>query len=407
MRRTCLLLSLALLLVLPLAAEAADMRATSSTQFLWFNDSLSGQDDEMFAEYLKMSITKLNQENTITIHGYGRGTYSLADDAAESDEELLGRLYYFYLDYRDVVQNVDLVAGRHFVNLPAGSALIDGATVNIRNIGPIGLRLLGGRNVLFSGDRNEIGGSDDSFMGAGISTDVIKLTHIEAAYARKTDDSDVARETVGITITTYLPKRIAVYGEAKYDLLSETTSELLAGIKFSPLERLTLTGEYYQSYPTFDATSIYSVFAVNQYQESLIKAEYALTEDYKLFMSYAAEDFDDGEDANRYEAGIAARPIADLALNVSYDRRNGYGGELSGIRFNGRYSVTSKTAVSAGIDWDDFRRETFEDETVKKYWVGGTHRFNETISLMVRAEDNVNVKYDQQYQGVATVNAEF
>jgi len=405
MRRTCLLLILVFLLSLPLAAHAVDMRVTSSTQYLRFNDVLNGEDDGMLAQYLRMSIAKLDPKNTITIQGYGRGTYRSTDERGA--EDLLGRLYYLYIDYRDVVENVDVIAGRHYVTLPAGSALIDGASLNIRNVGPVGLRILGGRNVVFSGDRGEITGGNDRFIGASVSTDAVTLTHIEAGYARKTDDSDVARETVGITVTSYLPKRIAVYGEAKYDLISEATNELLAGIKFSPLEALTLTGEYYESYPTFDATSIYSGFAVNQYQETLVKAEYALTDAYKVFMAYAAEDFNDGEDANRYEAGIAARPIPDLVLNVSYDKRNGYGGELSGIRFNGRYSITEKTTVSAGIDRDDFRRETFPDETVKKYWIGGTHRLNKTVSLTARAEDNVNVNYNHQYQGVAAVNAEF
>ncbi|MEK6742399.1 MAG: hypothetical protein AABZ15_02250 [Nitrospirota bacterium] len=405
MRRTCLLMCLALLLSMPLAAYAVDMRVTSSTQYLWFNDILSGKDDEMLGQYLKMSITKVNPGDTISIQGYGRGTYRSAD--AKGADDLLGRMYYLYLDYRNVVTDVDLIAGRHYAALPAGSALIDGGTLSIRNVGPVDLRILGGRNVVFSGDRGEITGGNDRFLGAGISTDAVRLTHIETGYARKTDGSDIARETVGVTITTYLPKRVAVYGEAKYDLLSEATNELLAGIKFSPLERLTLAGEYYESYPTFDATSIYSVFAVNQYQERLVKAEYAVTEAWKVFASYAAEDFNDGEDANLYHAGISARPVEDLVLNVSYDKRNGYGGVLSGFRFNGRYALSAKTAVSAGIDRDDFRRETFADESVKKYWIGGTHRFNKTLSLMVRAEDNVNVNYNHQYQGAASVNAEF
>lgn len=404
MIRTCLLLCLALLLASPLAAEAVDMGVTSSTQFLWFNDVLTGEDDEMFAQYLKVGVTKLNEANTATIHGYGRATYRSA--VGNETEDLLGRLYYFYLDYRDVVKDVDVIAGRHFVNTPAGTALLDGATLSIRNVGPVGLRVLGGRNVIFSGDRNEITGSDDLFIGAAVSTDAIKLTHIEAGYSQKTDDADVARETVGITVTTYLPKRIAVYGEAKYDLISEATNELLVGIKFSPLEQMTVTGEYYQSYPTFDATSVYSVFAVSQYQETVLKADYALSDNYKVFLAYAAEDFNDGADANRYEAGLAASPMANLHLNISYDKRNGYGGELSGIRLNGKY-LMGDTSLQAGIDRDNFRRETFSDETVKRYWLGGTHKLNKTVSLLVRAEDNVNVKYDHQYQGVAAVNAQF
>jgi hypothetical protein len=405
MRRSCLLLFCAILLLSPFAAAAVEMRVNSSTQFLWFNDFQIGEDEEMFAQYLKLDVTKLNEGNTASIQGYGRATYR--SFSGEQTDDLLGRLYYLYLDYRNVVRNVDLLAGRHFVNMPAGTALIDGATVNLRNIGPVDLRILGGRNVIFAGDRNEITGSDDGFFGASISTDTVKLTHIEAGYARKTDNADLARETIGITVTTYLPKRVAVYGEAKYDMLSETTSELLAGARFSPVEKLTITGEYYQSYPTFDATSIYSVFAVSQYQEMLVKAEYGLSDAYSLFLSYAAEDFNDGEDANLYQAGIAARPLEDLILNISYDKRNGYGGELSGVRVNGKYALNQRTTVSAGIDWDDFRRDTFSEETVKKYWVGGTYRLNKAVSLLVRAEDNVNVKYDHQYQGVAAVNAEF
>jgi hypothetical protein len=359
----------------------------------------------MFAQYLKVGVTNLNQGNTASIQGYGRATYRSA--GGNETDDLLGRLYYLYLDYRGLVRNVDLLAGRHFANLPAGSALIDGATLHIRNVGPVGMRILGGRNVIFSGDLNGITGSDDNFMGASISTDAVKLTHIEAGYARKTDDSDVARETIGVTVTSYLPARVAVYGEAKYDLLSKATNELLAGVKYSPIQPLTLAGEYYESYPTFDSTSIYSVFAVNQYQEMLIKAEYALSDAYKFLLSYAAEDFNDGEDADRYQAGIAARPISDFVLNLSYDKRNGYGGELSGFRLNGRYSFNVDTAISAGADWDDFRRDTFEDETVKRYWIGGSHRINKAFSLLVRMEDNVNVRYDHQYQGVAAVNAEF
>lgn len=405
MRRTCLLTCMALLLALPVSAEAMDMRVKSSTQYLWFNDMLTGEDEGMLAEYVSMSLTNLNEGNTINIRGYGRATYRSSSVAGTDD--LLGRLYYFTLDYRDVIRDtMDLTAGRHFVNLPAGSAVIDGATLNFRNFGPFGVTVLGGRQVIFAGDRNEITGGGDRFMGASVSTDAIKLTHLEAGYAVKTDNSDVAREIVGLSVSTYLPKRIALYGEMKYDMLSETSTELLAGIRLAPIDKLTLTGEYYESYPLFDATSIYSVFAVNQYQEMLLKAEYALNDAYRIFLSYAAEDFNDGEDADLYEAGIAARPSANVVVNASFNKRNGYGGKLSGLRINGTYTF-GDSSVSAGADWDDFRRETFDDATVKKYWIGGTHRLGDLASLMVRIEDSKNVNYDNQYQGVAAVTAEF
>jgi hypothetical protein len=114
MRRTCVLLCLALLFVLPLSAQAIDMRVTSSTQYSWFNDILTGNDDEMFAEYLRMSITKLNPENTISIQGYGRGTYRSAD--AEGTDDLLGRVV---LCAATVMWSERRrYRGRHYINLP-------------------------------------------------------------------------------------------------------------------------------------------------------------------------------------------------------------------------------------------------------------------------------------------------
>jgi hypothetical protein len=381
MIRKRLLACLALLLVLPLPAAAVDMKVTSSTQYLWYNDIVANDDDESkVAQYLRMSLTKLNEANTVSIYGYGRATKEFSD--LKDNDDVAGRLYYFYLDYRDMLKDfLDLKAGRHFVYIPSASAIIDGATLDFKKIGPVGVRVLGGREVKFAGDRGEITGSEDYFMGTSLYTDAIRLTHLELSYARKYDNADVAREVVGFSASTYLLKKASLYGETKYDVLTESTSELLTGIKYSPLDRLTLTGEYYQSYPQFDATSIYSVFAVNKYQEALIRAEYALTDAYRFFVGYAKEDFNDGEDADLYEAGVAAKPTADLVINASYDKRNGFGGTLDGWRLNARYTM-GKTVLAAGADWDDFRRDTFSENTAKKYWIGGTHAFADKYTLV-------------------------
>ena len=66
---------------------------------------------------------------------------------------------------------------------------------------------------------------------------------------------------------------------------------MLFGAKVAPLNDLILRGEYYQSYPTFDTASIYSIFAVEQYKEMSISAEYQLTKNYRLSVKYAKEKF--------------------------------------------------------------------------------------------------------------------
>lgn len=392
---------------LPGYATAADAKITSSTQYLWYNDIFSSSDDNdtEIAEYLRLNVTKLNESGTAAIYGYGRATKEI--DSSDDNDDAQGRLYYLYLDYRDLLKDVlDVKAGRHFVYIPSASGLIDGATLDFKNIGPLGLRLLGGRDVRFLEERNEITGADDKLLGASLYTTLFRLTHLEASYAKRLDDGDTAREIAGANVSIYLPKNIALYGETRYDMLVKATSELLAGLRLSPVEKLTLKIEHYQSYPQFDATSIYSVFAVDKYTENLVRAEYALGAASRLSVGYAKEKFNGDEDADLYEAGITTKPSDNLSLNVSYDKRNGYGGRLGGWRLNGSYAV-GKASLSAGADYDDFRRETFDSSVVKKYWAGAAYKLGEDASFVIRAEDNINVNYDHNYQGMVALNANF
>ena len=107
-----------------------------------------------------------------------------------------------------------------------------------------------------------------------------------------------------------------------------------------------------------------------------------------------------------YEVGFLARPIKDLTLNAFYEKRNGYAGQLSGIRLYGEYKIC-KAALLAGIDYDDFRREASREGTAKKYWAGVNYEFNKIISALVRVEDNINFNYDNSYQGYAAIQINY
>ena len=391
------------LLLVPFPSNAVEMKLTSSTQYLWYADFIADDDVDAVAQYLRLNVAKMDSAGKVTITGYGRAMRQFS-----TGEDVEGRLYYFYLNYRDALPDVlDVKLGRHFMYIPSGSGIIDGATLDFKGIGPVGLKLLGGRDVRFIAERNEVTGGKDRTLGASLYTDAVKMTHLEASYMRRYDDGDISREIVGASFSTYLPGNVSVYADTKYDTLTESTSELLAGVKFAPLEKLTLKGEYYQSFPTFDATSIYSVFAVNEYTEKLIMAEYRLSDAYRIALGYAKEDFNDGEDADLYEVGLFARPIDALVLDVSYTVRNGYSGDLDGIRLGGSYTM-GKNSISAGMDFADYRRDSMvEDETAKKYWIGVAHKFTRDVSLTARVENNENVNFAHNYQGVVALNANF
>jgi hypothetical protein len=392
---------------IPLLAHAAEVQMTSSTQYLWYQDFLSNdKDQDEIVQYLRLNATKLDKEGKINIYGYGRVIKQFSDSFEERPElgnDTFGRMYYMYLDYRDVFKDhLDLRAGRTYVNAAAVSGTVDGVYLDVKNLGPMGVILFGGRRVIFD-NKSEIGSSGDTLSGASIYFNTIKFTHVEVSYGRKYADTDLAQENVGLDFTTTPHQKLNMYGRMKYDVVSSRFNEALFGAKVAPLKDFTLRGEYYYSHATFDKFSFYRYFSVNNYREISIAAEYQFSADYRIDAKYANEDFGADADADLYEVGFFARPIKDLTLNASYEKRNGFAGQLSGIRFHGAYKIY-RAAILAGIDYDDFRREDSREGTAKKYWAGLNYEFNKMFSAVVRVEDNVNFLYDDSYQGFVALN---
>ncbi len=89
-----------------------------------------------------------------------------------------------------------------------------------------------------------------------------------------------------------------------------------------------------------------------------------------------------------------------------FEKRNGYAGQLSGIRLFGEYKI-DKASILAGIDYDDFRREASREGIAKKYWAGVNYEFTKIMSAVVRVEQNYDYNYDHSYQGYAAININY
>ena len=86
---------------MPLLSHAAEVKLTSSTQLLWYQDILSDESKKEAAEYLRLNVTQIDKEGKFNIYGYGRATKVVSS----SDEDPYGRLYYLYADYRDALND--------------------------------------------------------------------------------------------------------------------------------------------------------------------------------------------------------------------------------------------------------------------------------------------------------------
>ena len=385
---------------------AAEIHGRSSTQFLWFNDIFTQQSQQEIAQYLQIGITNIDKAGKFSIYGYGRGSQDLSNGNG-----LNGRLYYLYLDYRNLFDKVDIRAGRQFVNIAAGNALIDGAKIDLKNIGPVALTVLGGRNVIFGLD-GELSHSGDAVFGVAGNLVGFKHTDLEIGYFAKWNDvSDgPARETLGGSFKQYLFNSLKVYANARYDLYSEVFSEVLAGAKYFPIPNLVLTGEWYQSYPTFDADSFYAVFAVSRYQEGVFRADYRINDMFSVNAGYSRQDYGDDAAADVYQLGCRIRPIEPVVVNLSYDKRHGFNGSLDGGIIDVAYDVTKTLQLAAGLQFDVYTREdlaTTGHEIARKYWGGAKYKLAKNMSASLRIEDNVNRQYSNDWQGRAVFNYDF
>jgi hypothetical protein len=398
-----------LLLSFLLAANnslAVEIHGRSSTQFMWFNDIFTEKSQQEIGQYLQLRVTNIDKDGKFSIYGYGRGTQDLSNGHG-----INGRLYYLYLDYRDLFGKLDLRAGRQFVNIAAGNAIIDGARMQLKNVGPVALTVFGGRNVIF-GLEGELTKSDDAVFGVAGNLVGFKYTDLEMGYfAKWTNGSDgPARETLGGSLKQYLFNSLKIYADARYDLYGEVFSEVLAGVKYFPIPNLILTGEWFQSYPTFDADSIYTVFAVDRYQEGILKADYRINDMFSVNGGVSLQDYGNEGMAYVYQFGCRIRPIEPLEINLAYDRRTGYNGSLDGGTIDATYDLNKDIQLAAGMQFDVYNREdivTTGHEIARKYWGGAKYKINKNMSASARVQDDVNDRYENDWQGRVVFNYDF
>ncbi len=389
---------LCLNLLTPDAVRAEPLKITGSTQFLWGDDLLSSS-QAILAQYLRMSYTPEGKNYSLT--GYGR-IWDAFDSGSIRDDGVLGRLYYLYLDYRPI-ENASLRLGRQYVNFTAGSSIMDGLTVNVDNIGPVGITVSGGRDVKFSLD-SEFSRWGNYFLGVDLHLQKVRWLQLGVSYAMVFDESDRARQEFGANFR-YINRYVSPYAEVRYDYLSKAIDEATAGVDIFPVSNLMIKGEFYHSYPTFNSTDIYSVFAVDRYREYLVRAEYSLEAPVTVFASYARQTYQEDANADNYILGARVFPVKGMAINASVDYRTGFGGNLWGFEIYGDYKVSDKIGIAAGVQYDAYKRpENLNNGDAQRYWLGGQWVISKNVTLSARIEDNVNENFNHRPLGRVALN---
>jgi len=138
----CRLLSAASLLILPVAALAAETAVDATTIFRFDQRDITGASKENLmpaTQFLGLDVDKLADGN-LSLHLYGWGRADLADKSYNKNT-VDGSFTYGYLQYRFKEANADVCLGRLFVHEGIANEQVDG--ISARTDLPLGFSLSG------------------------------------------------------------------------------------------------------------------------------------------------------------------------------------------------------------------------------------------------------------------------
>lgn len=402
-KRPCagLVLVFLLLLVFPgVALSAVEMRVSGETRtVLESYDAPSGNSAMPFYQYFRLRIDDGKTVDGWKMRIYGRLGTDLSDEV-----DVDSRLYYAYFEKRGVLPKTDLRVGRQWVNTVAGSPIIDGIRLTTRHFGSITAEVFGGGYVTMTDDR-----SDDYALGFSVSDRHWKGTDLGLSYLQKWVDGDLAREFLGMSADVKIAPRSSAYIEGQYDLLSQVFGYYLAGVRYVPRERWKLKAEYYGSTPVFDATDIYSVFAVDDFREMSLSADYQLDREWTLFGGYTQEFYRDMSDAHVYEAGCDFRKSGGISGYLSGVFRSG-DEELKGIKGSIRTKIPYGISLNLGAEYNVYTRietNNNDDTSAKRYWVQAGRKISDDLKLDVKLERIESIVYDYFNRGRVSLRYRF
>lgn len=343
---------------------------------------------------------------------YGRLGTDLNDEV-DADS----RLYYAYGEKRGINDRFDVKFGRHLVFNTAGSAIMDGVTVDYNDGGPYTASVFGGGDVKYyeSYDKKDLvaGGK----VGGKFLDNNLKLG---LSYMQKWEDSAITHQLIGFDAFYDHNNALEIYNEYQFNYLSDTMSYLLFGVNYYANPDWQVRAEYLYSKPVFSSTSIYSVFAVAEYEEVMGQLSYRLGPGMFAFGRLTHEMYEEVSNANVIEAGIEQIRVDRFSGGISgVLRDHEEGQDMYGLRARAAYLLNHQYQIGGGASIDVLERrlqvydgqetsiEGIYEETSHRIWADVTAFLSRRSSLEARIERIESDRWDEYYYGRIRFNYHF
>lgn len=398
------LLLVPMVLCLGVPVQAATMHGRASTVLEWY-DTPAGETALPVHQYLQFSLLDIADA------GYNFKAYGRLSEDLNDETDVDSRLYFAYLEKRDLLDGLDFRLGRQFISTTAGASLMDGLRLDYGFGKDYHLSVFGGGDVTYYEGYNvkdviwgtEIGGR---FVDGNLDMNL--------SYLQKLQDGRLDIELVGFDASYDLGGKLWLYNETQYDIISERISYELLGGKYRFDGPYTLRLEYLYSLPVFSANSIYSVFAVEEYEEVVAEATWMIVSGVQVFGRYTRELYAEFDDANVYELGIEKlrrNKFSGYLTGVVRDDDDGQ--SMYGFKAYANYKCHPKLRSGIGLNVDVLEREiaffhtddSDQDETTStRIWVDAIYEISSTINLEAKYEYIESDLWDHYNRGRVRLN---
>jgi len=392
------LAALLLIVLSPLTTHAVSLSGSASSVLEWY-DNADGDTAIGAYQYLRMNAQEL--PGGIAFRGYGRW----ADDLA-NEVDIDSRLYYAYLEKKHALSHLDVRLGRQFVSTAAGASLLDGLKLDYTGFDSVSLTLYGGGDVSYYEGYN----SKDWLAGAAASIHPTRDFAASLSYLQQWDDGDLAKELIGLDLDYDFRQALSLYSEVQYSWLTDEVTYFLAGMHYHRERDWSLRGEYLYSLPVFSATSIYSVFAVTEYQEARLEANFRLQKGLNAFVRLSNEIYQEFDDAYVAELGLEKlRTEKFSGYLVGTYRNDEDGQDLYGVKIRAAYKLHPKLEAGVGAHIDVLERRLDDDNetTSSRIWADLTAQLTRSVSLQGKVERIESDLWSEYYRGRVRLNISF
>jgi len=401
-----LLVPLALGMACPV--QATEVHGRASTVVEWY-DSADGDTAIPVHQYLQFSLIDIADK------GYNFKVYGRLADDLENEVDVDSRLYYAYLEKRDLYDGLDFRLGRQFISTTAGASVVDGLNIDYAFMENYHAKFYGGGDVTYYDGYNVDSNGLWGIEVGGFFLD--KTLDANLSYLQKWYDGVLSMELIGFDASYDWKGKLWLYNETQWDYLSDRLSYELIGGKYRFDSPWTLRLEYLYSLPVFSSTSIYSVFAVEEYEEVLAEAVWTIKPGLQSFARYTREIYTEFDDANVFEFGIEKLRTGKFSGYLSgIIRDDSDGQDMYGVKSRVAYRCMPQFEAGIGAEVDVMDREiaffetddSNQDETTNtRLWVYGTYDFSDKISLDAKFERVESDLWDYYNRGRLRLNLLF